>query len=124
MAIIVYKGLTRNPEIENTSVLGFPNICRLGQVRDTKFRKNVCNKKLISAAKCQIYSFMRLEIIKGKTTGGEGNYPPLTSYLSPPNPPPPNPPHTLTHTHTLNRQKMDSCSFNYVLQQNLNWILH
>ena len=99
MAIIVYKGLTRNLEIENTSVWGVPNICRLGQVRDTKFGKNVCNKKLISAAKCQSYSFMRLEIIKGKTTGGEGNYPLPTSYLPPPPPPSPPPP-IQTHTNT------------------------
>ena len=88
IAIFVYKGLTRNLEIENTSVWGLPNICRLGQVRDTKFGKNVCNKKLISAAKCQGSSFMRFELIKGKTTGGEGNYPP---------PHVPSPP---THTHT------------------------
>ena len=35
--IFVYKGLTRNPEIGNTSVWVLPNIWRLGRIRDTKF---------------------------------------------------------------------------------------
>ena len=30
MKVFFYKGLTRNPEIGNTSALVFPNICRLG----------------------------------------------------------------------------------------------
>ena len=32
MIILFYKGLTRNPEIGNTSVWVLPNICRLGRV--------------------------------------------------------------------------------------------
>ena len=44
MTIFSYKGLIRNPEIVNTSVWVFPNIWRLGSVRDTKFGKNVSNK--------------------------------------------------------------------------------
>ena len=41
MTIFVYKGLTRNPKIGNTSVSVLPNIWRLGQVKDTKFVTNV-----------------------------------------------------------------------------------
>ena len=40
MTIFVYKGLTRNSEIGNARVWVFPNIWRLGQVRDTKFGTN------------------------------------------------------------------------------------
>ena len=36
MKTFVYKGLTINPEIENTNVWVFHNIWRLGQVRDTQ----------------------------------------------------------------------------------------
>ena len=57
MAIFLYRGLTRNPEIGNISVWLFPNIWRLGQVRDTKFGTNVSNKMLLNASKCQNYSF-------------------------------------------------------------------
>ena len=35
-----YKGLTRNPEIGNTPVRVFPDIWRLGWVKDTKFGSN------------------------------------------------------------------------------------
>ena len=54
MTIFFYKRLTRNPEIENNSVSVLSHIWRLGQVRDTKFFKNVSNKKLVNAAKCQL----------------------------------------------------------------------
>ena len=56
ITIFNYKGLTRNPEIGNTSVWVFPNICRLGQVRDTKFNMNtnVSNEMLLNAVKCQV----------------------------------------------------------------------
>ena len=37
VAISFYKGMTRNPEIGNTPIWVFPNIWRLGQVRDTRF---------------------------------------------------------------------------------------
>ena len=50
MTIFFYKGLTRNPEIRNTPVLVFPDIWRLGQVRDTKFETNVSNETLLNAA--------------------------------------------------------------------------
>ena len=56
MTIFNYKGLTRNPEIGNTSVWILPNIWRLGQVRDTKFNTNtnVSNEMLLNAVKCQV----------------------------------------------------------------------
>ena len=61
MTIFFYKGLTRNLEIRNTSVLVLPNTCRLRQVRNTKFGNvsnlNVSNKMLLNATKCQGYIF-------------------------------------------------------------------
>ena len=57
ITIFYYEGLTRNPEIGNTPVWVLPNIWRLGWVRDTKAGKNVSNKMLLNAAKCQGYSF-------------------------------------------------------------------
>ena len=69
MTIFVYKGLTRNTEIGNTPFWVLPNIWRLGQARDTKFGKNVSNKMLLNAAKCQGYSFYRFWVIKGKPRG-------------------------------------------------------
>ena len=36
-----YKGLTRNSEVGNNPVWAFPNIWRLGWVKDTKFCTNV-----------------------------------------------------------------------------------
>ena len=59
MTIFFYMELTRNPEIGNTLVSDLPNIERLGQVKDAKFRTNVSNKMLLNAAKCQGYSFYR-----------------------------------------------------------------
>ena len=53
MTIIVYKELTRNPEIKNLPIWILPNIWRLGLLRDIKFGKNVSDKKLLNAAKCQ-----------------------------------------------------------------------
>ena len=56
MTIFNYKGLTRNPEIGNSSIWVFPNSWRLGQVRDTKFNTNtnVSNEMLLNAVKCQV----------------------------------------------------------------------
>ena len=59
MTIFLYKGFTRNPKIANTSVLVFPYILRLGQIRDTKFGANVSYEMLWNAAKCQGYDFYR-----------------------------------------------------------------
>ena len=80
MTIFFYNGLTRNPEIGNTSVWVLPNIWRLGQVMDTKFGTTVSNKMLLNAAKFQGYSFYRFWDIKGKPTGELGTppSPPLT----------------------------------------------
>ena len=64
-----YKGLTRNPRIRNTPVWVFPNIWRLGRVRDTKLVMVVSNKVLPNAAKCQGYSFYCFWVIKRKPTG-------------------------------------------------------
>ena len=70
MSILSYKGLTRNLEIGNTSVWVLPNIWRLGRAMDIKFGTNSSNRMLLSAAKCQCYSFYRFWVIKGKPTGG------------------------------------------------------
>ena len=69
MPIFFYKGLTRDPEIGNIHVWLF--IWRLGQVRNTKFDTNICNKMLQNAAKCQGYSFYRFWVIKGKPSGSK-----------------------------------------------------
>ena len=70
MTIFFYKGLTRNPEIGNTSIWVMPNIWRLEWIMDTKFGKNVANRMLLNTAKFQGYSFYRFGVIKGKPTGG------------------------------------------------------
>ena len=44
--ISFHKGLTRNPEIANTSVWVLPNIWRLEQVKHVKFGTNISNKIL------------------------------------------------------------------------------
>ena len=64
-----YKGLTRNPEIGNSPVSVLLNIWRLGKIRDTKFGKNISNKIVMNAAKCQGYKFYRFWVIKEKPTG-------------------------------------------------------
>ena len=71
ITIFFYKGLTRNPEIGNSPVWVLPSIWRLGQVRDTKFGKNVSNKMLLNAAKQQGYGLYRFWVIKVKPTGGK-----------------------------------------------------
>ena len=71
-AIVIYKGLTRNPEIGNTPVCVFSNIWRLGRVRDTKFGWNVFNEKLLNNEKCQGYSFYRFLSYEEKTKPTEG----------------------------------------------------
>ena len=80
MIIYFYKGVSRNPEIENNPVWVLPNIWRLGQVRDTKLGTDVSNKMLLNAAKCQGYIFYRFWVIKEK---------PTESKVTPAPPPPP-----------------------------------
>ena len=72
ITILFHEGLSRNPEIGNKLVWALSNIWRLGQVRDTKFSKNVSNIILLNATKYQGYSFHRFWVIKGKPTGREG----------------------------------------------------
>ena len=66
MAIVFYKGLTRNPEIRKTQVCVLPNIWRLERVRDTKIGANVSNEILMG------YSSYRFWFIKRKLTGEVG----------------------------------------------------
>ena len=54
--IFVYKGLTRNPELRNTTVCVLPNIWGLVEFRNTKFSRNVSNEILLNAAKFQCCS--------------------------------------------------------------------
>ena len=82
MTIFFYKGLTRNPEIGNTSVWVLPNIWRLVRVMDTKFGTNVSNRMLLNAAKFQGYSFYRLWVIQGKPTWGV-KLPPIQIRVNP-----------------------------------------
>ena len=81
ITIFFYKGLTRNPEIGNIPVWVFSNICRLGQVMNTKFGTNVSNRMLLNVAKFQGHSFYRFWVIKGKPTGGRDNPPPIPPRL-------------------------------------------
>ena len=53
MTNFYYKGLTRNPEIGNTTVWVLSNIWRLVRVRHTKFSKNVSNEMLLNPEKCK-----------------------------------------------------------------------
>ena len=68
--IFAYKRLTRNLEIVNTPVWVLSSILRLGQVKNTKFGRNVSNKILLNAPKCKGYGFYHFWVIKGKPTGG------------------------------------------------------
>lgn len=70
MSIFVYKRLARSSEIINTPAGVFPDIWRLGQFSDTYFGKNVSNKRLLHASKCQGYSWYSSWVTKGKTTVG------------------------------------------------------
>ena len=66
------------PKIGNTPVWVFPNIWRLGWVRNTKFGTKVSNEMLLNAAKCQGYSFYHFWVIKAKQTGRGKITPPST----------------------------------------------
>ena len=77
--VSVVSFLTKNPEIGNTPIWVLPNIWKLRRVSDTKFGSD---EMLPNPAKCQVYSFYRFWVIKGKPTGQGGNCPP-------PTPPPP-----------------------------------
>ena len=69
VVIFVYNGLTRDPKIENIPVWVLPNIWRLKRVRDTTFRTNASNEKLLNDAKSQVYSFYHFWVIKRKPAG-------------------------------------------------------
>ena len=75
MAIFIYEGLTKNPEIGNTPDWVLPNIWRLGGAMDIKFGTIVSNEMLLKAAKCQSYSFYRFWVMKEKPTGGKNYHP-------------------------------------------------
>ena len=71
--VSVVNFVTKNQEIGNTPIWVLPNIWRLRRVSDTKFGSD---EMLPNAAKCQVYSFYRFWVIKGKPTGQGGNCPP------------------------------------------------
>ena len=81
ITIFFYKGLTRNPEIRDTSVWVLPNIWRLGRVRNTKPSTNSSDKIVLNAAKCQGYSFYRFWVIKEKPTREGKSIPPPPSQI-------------------------------------------
>ena len=82
MTIFFYKGLTRNPKIENTPVWVLSNIWRLEKVRNNKFGTNVSYKLLPNAVRYQGYSFYCFWVIKGKPI--EGVKLPLPPHPAPP----------------------------------------
>ena len=74
MTISFYKGLTRNPEIGNSSSWVLPNIWRLGRVMDTKFGTKVSNRILLNAAKCQglqLLLFLGTPLLRENQLGGD-----------------------------------------------------
>ena len=77
MAILVYKGLTKNPEIGNTLVWVLPNTWRLERVRDTKFGTNVCNVTECFKMPRLGYSFYCFWVIKVKPTEVRVKLPPI-----------------------------------------------
>ena len=58
--MFVYKGLTRNQEIENTPVYVLPNNWRLWKLRNTKFGKNFSNDKLLNASRVTAFTASEL----------------------------------------------------------------
>ena len=64
----VYNRFDQKSGNWNTSawVWVLSNIWRLERIRDNKFGVNVPNETLLNTAKCQIYSFCRFWVIKGK----------------------------------------------------------
>ena len=70
LIIYFYKGLTRNPEVENIPVWVLFNIWRLRWVSDTKLDTDVPKKMLLQSAKFQGNSFSCFWVIKGKPTRG------------------------------------------------------
>ena len=86
MTIFFYKGLTKNPETENTLVWVLLNIWRLERVVNTKFCTNVSYRMLLNASKCLGYNLYRFWVIEGKTAGGSK----INTFLP-----------TDTHTHRL-----------------------
>ena len=60
ITIFIYKGFNKNLEIGNTPNCVFPNICGMGQVKDTKFRTNVSNAvtEFFKISMLQVLSFL------------------------------------------------------------------
>ena len=62
MIISSYKELTRHPKIVNITVWVFPNIWKLGWVRNTRFYSEI----LLNAEKCGITAFTISELFRIK----------------------------------------------------------
>ena len=72
MTISIYKGLTRNPDIENTPIWVLPNIWRIGQVRDTKFEANVSNISHRMLQNANVTAFTISELLRENQQEGGG----------------------------------------------------
>ena len=72
MKILFYKGLTRNPEIGNTSAWVLPSIWRLRRVRDTKFGNNFSHAR--------VTTFTISELLRENQKGGGGGGGKITSH--------------------------------------------
>ena len=64
MIIFFYKRLSRNPEIEKTTVRGLPIIWRLGEGRDTTLGTNVSSKMLLNAVNARVTAFTVSELLR------------------------------------------------------------
>ena len=70
MMNFVHRGC-RKSEIGKTPVWVLYNIWREEWIRDAKFTINVSNENLLNSAKCLVYSFYHIWVIKGRPAGGQ-----------------------------------------------------
>ena len=72
MITFVYKGLTRNPETDNTPVWVLPNIWRLDWVSNNKFGTKIANEKLLNAVNGRVTAYRFWFIKENQQELGEG----------------------------------------------------
>ena len=77
--ILVFKGLTRKPEIGNTFFCVLSNVWILEQVRYNNLGTNVLNEMLLNAAKFQVTAFIVSELLRENQQ--EVKWPLLHTYI-------------------------------------------
>ena len=71
-----FRKLTRNPENGNTSVWVWPNIWRLGRVRNTKFGTNISIKSYWMLQNAKVTTFSVSELLRENQLGVKLPWPP------------------------------------------------